>query len=65
MTNLRLAISDPVTGPLHAAALGDDQSICGHRLDSILAEPWDAAPQSQTCARCQHAVDVLRTIHAV
>ena len=64
MTNLLLATSAPV-GPLHAAAPGDARSVCGHDLDQILTDAWDAAPPSETCDRCQHAVAVLRVIRAV
>jgi hypothetical protein len=65
MTNLLLATSDHASAPLHAAAPGDARSVCGHDLDQILTDAWDAAPARDTCDRCQHAVAVLRLIRAV
>jgi hypothetical protein len=65
MMILRTALSDHRAEPVHAAAVGDALTVCGHRLDLILEADWDATPEGDTCPRCQHAVDVLKLVSAV
>lgn len=65
MTILHTAVDDHLVGLLHAAAPGDDRCVCGHSLGQVLEQDWDSAPNGRTCARCQHAVDILRLISAV
>jgi hypothetical protein len=65
MTILHVAKDDHLAGPLHAAAVGDDRSVCGHSLGEVLDQDWDTAPRGRACERCQHAVEILRLISAV
>jgi hypothetical protein len=65
MTILHIARDQHRAGVLHAAAVGDDVSVCGYPLGEVLDQEWEAAPHSRACQRCQHAVAVLRQISAV
>jgi hypothetical protein len=65
MTILHIAMDDHLAGTLHAAAVGDEVSVCGHSLGEVLDQDWDSAPNASTCERCRQAVAVLRQISAV
>jgi hypothetical protein len=65
MTILHIAMDDHLAGTLHAAAVGDEVSLCGHSLGEVLDQDWDSAAQARACQRCQQAVEILRQISAV
>jgi hypothetical protein len=65
MTILHVAMDDHLAGTLHAAAVGDEMSVCGHSLGEVLDQDWDSAPHARVCERCRQAVAVLRQISAL